>query len=238
MNEIASSTGPSAITFEDVVEALGDTDISTTNASKLRSILGGRGSFSTIQKHLDTIRAQRIHAQQPEAVPVPAAPPELLQMWGAAVQIATAQVRTRLDGVVQERDTLTAELQSSRNDVLALADELESTSAQLEAATATAARVAAEQMASEQSAAQALQAAGQTHNAALQSAVQVLQAADQAHAAEVGGMRLELEAAQHLVKTTRLEAQLGASALQSTLDRLTGQIGELKGLLHSQKDSK
>ena len=107
MSEIASSAGASSITFADVVEALGDTDISTTNASKLRATLGGRGSFSTIQKHLDTIRAQRIKAQQPEAVQVPAAPPELLQMWGAAVQIATAQVRIRLDAVVQTRDMLT-----------------------------------------------------------------------------------------------------------------------------------
>ena len=41
MNELASSIGASAITFENVVDAVGDTDISTTNASKLRAILGG-----------------------------------------------------------------------------------------------------------------------------------------------------------------------------------------------------
>ena len=133
MSEIAISAGASSITFADVVEALGDTDISTTNASKLRSILGGRGSFSTIQKHLDTIRAQRIQAQQPAAVPVPAAPPELLQMWGAAVQIATAQVRIRLDAVVQTRDMLTGDLVVSRGDVASLTAELEGLIYQLEA---------------------------------------------------------------------------------------------------------
>lgn len=214
MTDNTTTASAAPLTFEDVVRAIGDSDPSLTNASKVRALLGGRGSFATIQKHLDTIRAQRLQAAQPEAVPVPAAPPELLQLWGAAVQIATAQVRTRLDGVVLERDTLTAELKSSRGDVIALADDLESTSARLEAATTASAKAAAEQLAAE--------------HLATQERAAVLEL----HAAEAARLRVDLEAARHLAETSRLEAQLGAQALQMTIDRLTDQIGELKSLLH------
>ena len=212
MTDNVTTTTP--LTFEDVAQAIGDCDPGSTNASKVRALLGGRGSFATIQKHLDIIRAQRLHAAQPQAVPVPTAPPELLQLWGAAVQIATAQVRTRLDGVVQERDTLTAELQSSRGDVMAMADELESTSARLEAATTATAKAAADKLAVEQ--------------LATQERATVLEL----HAAETARTRGDLEAARHLEETSRMKAQLGAQALQMTIDRLTDQIGELKSLLH------
>ena len=48
---------PPVVTLDDVRQALGDTDPSTTNAGKLRAILG-RGGMNTVQRHLDTIRAE------------------------------------------------------------------------------------------------------------------------------------------------------------------------------------
>ena len=202
------------LTFDDVAQAIGESDPAQTNANKLRAALG-RGSFATIQKHLEAIRAQRLQAAQPlEAGPVPAAPPELLSMWGAAVAVAVAQVRTRLDGVVQARDTLAQELQSARGDVLALTDELEGTSARAEAAEKAVADVAARQESAEQARAK-------------EQAV-----AKDAHTAEVTALRAELEAAKHQGEKAQLEAKVGAQALQSTIDRLTDQVGELKSLLH------
>ena len=44
----AEVSGP--ITIDDVRLALGETDPSTTNANKIRQIIG-RGGFTTIQKH-------------------------------------------------------------------------------------------------------------------------------------------------------------------------------------------
>ena len=233
MSEIAISAGASSITFADVVEALGDTDISTTNASKLRSILGGRGSFSTIHKHLDTIRAQRIQAQQPAAVPVPAAPPELLQMWGAAVQIATAQVRIRLDAVVQTRDMLTGDLVVSRGDVASLTAELEGLIYQLEASEQECERATEAAQAAEQ----ARQIAEQAQAADSAQAALNAQEVEQVHAVELIEKGVELERLNHQVTTVRLESQLVAQTLQSTIDRLTDQVGELKSLLHGAKPS-
>ena len=210
MNDI-STTAP--ITFEDVVAAVGQSDPAQTNASKVRALLG-RGSFGTIQKHLEKLRTQRIQAEQPEAAPIPPAPAELLQMWGAAVAVATSQVRTRLDGVVQERDSLARELQSARGDVQGLTDELERIGERLEVA---------EEMASQ---AVALQQSGELSKA------QSLASMHEAHTAEIDAMRTELEAVKHAADVARLEAKLGAQALQSTLERLTDQVGELKSLLH------
>jgi hypothetical protein len=214
MTDTTQNTGP--ITIDDVRAALGESDPAQTNASKLRVALG-RGSFATIQKHLDAIRAQRLQAAQPlEAGPVPPAPPELLSMWGAAVAVAVAQVRTRLDGVVQARDTLAQELQSARGDVLSLTDELEVASASADSAEKAATDAAARQESADQ--ARAKEQA----------------AAHDAHTADVTALRSELEAAKHQGEKAQLEAKVGAQALQSTIDRLTDQVGELKSLLHKQ----
>lgn len=47
------------ITIDDARTALDDTDPHHTNASKVRTLLGGRGSFETIQKHLNSLRQAR-----------------------------------------------------------------------------------------------------------------------------------------------------------------------------------
>ena len=246
---VAVATGP--VIFDDVVQALGDSDPAGTNASKLRAVIG-RGSFATIQKHLDTIRAQRDQALQSAEVKIPDAPPELLSMWGAAVAVAVAQVRTRLDGVVQERDSLAQALASARSDVEALSSELESVTAQ---ADATSSELAAQSSAH----AQALHAQEQSATALeteltarVDEAVKLvqvneLQAESNARAIEairlieVSKLQAELagqvaEATQR-VQISELQAKLSAQALQTTIDRLTDQVGELKSLLALQARS-
>ena len=54
------------ITKDEVMAVLGDADPMCTSAAKLRRVLG-RGSFATIQKHLDAIRATRIQTQTTDA---------------------------------------------------------------------------------------------------------------------------------------------------------------------------
>lgn len=207
------ATGP--VTFDDVLRAIRDDDPSGTNASKLRAIIG-RGSFATIQKHLEAIRAQRARASQPAELKTPEAPPELLSMWGAAVAVAVAQVRTRLDQVVQERDSLAQSLAVAYADVEALAGELETMAARADAAGADAAQQITQLQTLAAEHAQALQAQGE--------AAATLQA------------KLSQQVTEGLqqIQLGELQAQLSAQALQTTIDRLTDQVGELKSLLAMQ----
>jgi hypothetical protein len=91
------NTGP--VTIEDVREALGETDPRHINASTVRQIIG-RGSLSTIQKHLYTLRQRTGEAgdasQNIEAPEAPEAPNALRVMWEAAYGLALASVQDRL----------------------------------------------------------------------------------------------------------------------------------------------
>lgn len=79
---------PARVTLEDVRGALGSTPATGTNAGALRKVLG-RGSLSTIQKHLDALRVQAAapaQAQENQAVSMPL---ELAQaLWHHAMQAA------------------------------------------------------------------------------------------------------------------------------------------------------
>lgn len=202
------------LNFDDVVAALSDTDPNQTNASKLRTQIG-RGSLATIQKHLDTIRVQRIQASQSDALPVPPAPPELLAMWGVAVAVATAQVRTRLDAVVRERDVanlrcgaLEQDRKSLEEEVTNLADSLVNIESQYS-------------VAAEKSVADA------------KSVVDQLDATKAAASKNEARLISELSAATAQIKFIELQSQNSSQAMQVTIDRLTDQIGELKSLLHT-----
>lgn len=212
------ATGP--VSFDDVVRAIGDSDPSETNAAKLRTIIG-RGSYATIQRHLDAIRAQRARALQPAEVKTPDAPPELLSMWGAAVAVAVAQVRTRLDSVVQERDSLAQALTSSRGDTQALASELEAMAARAEAAAADAAQQITQlqnQAAEQAQAMQAMQAQAQ----------QALQAQQEAAAQELAAVRQELVSVRHEKELERAQHAAATALLRGELDRLVNNLADLR----------
>ncbi len=100
------NTGP--VGFEDVRAALGDQDPAGTNAGALRRVIG-RGSLSTIQKHLDALRAQAVQPAAPEAGEVPKPPPDLVQsLWAHAWSQAQAMVQTALWGQLTKRKNLYA----------------------------------------------------------------------------------------------------------------------------------
>jgi chromosome segregation ATPase len=93
------STG--AVTLEDVRAAVGDTDPHNTNAGAVRRVIG-RGSLSTIQKHLDALRRERMAAVEASegdtaALEAPEAPREIMRgLWGSAYGLALASVQSKL----------------------------------------------------------------------------------------------------------------------------------------------
>lgn len=213
---------PLPVTLDDVRQALGDTDPSQTNAGKLRAILG-RGGMNTVQRHLDTIRAElRAAALQPlTASTVPPMPADMAAgFWAQAYAAAETLLRRRLDAVTAERDGLEADVAQRRADALAMADDLDAAEAQaVEAAGAAAAAQQAAGVAEQRAQAlqQALQAAEQRTQA-----VQV----EAEHAAQ-------LAAAQHAAELQRVEhdRQVERAALQAALDRAGERTAEALSLL-------
>jgi len=100
MEELEQTKTAGPVTADDVAAALGDTDPHQTNAAAIRQQLG-RGSLSTIQRHLEALRRQQKAAEgvdtaQGEIV-APDAPKGLLRgLWEAAYGLALATVQDRL----------------------------------------------------------------------------------------------------------------------------------------------
>lgn len=222
---------PLPVTLDDVRAALGDTDPSATNAGKLRAAIG-RGGMGTIQRHLDTIRAElRAAALQPlTAGTVPPMPADtaaaVAGLWAQAYAAAETLLRRRLDAVTAERDALAADVAERRADALAMADDLDAAEAR---ATAVAAAAAAEALKAEE-ATRVAQASTQALAEALQAAEQRVIAvqADAAHAAQ-------LAAAQHAAELQRVEHDrlVERQALQAALDRAGERHAEALSLLHA-----
>ncbi len=98
------NTGP--VTFDDVQTVLGEQDPANTNAGALRKLLG-RGSLSTIQKHLDTLRAQAAQPVADVEGEAPKAPSDLLQgLWAMAWGQAQAMVQTALASALAKAEAL------------------------------------------------------------------------------------------------------------------------------------
>jgi Skp family chaperone for outer membrane proteins len=121
-----TSDGP--ITFADVVLAVGDSDPARVNARDLRERIG-RGSLSTIQKHLAAIREETGRASISRfADKIPDPPNDLIgAVWSAAFVAAQASSLVRLEALAAERDLLGSLHESLARDVNTLAEELDST---------------------------------------------------------------------------------------------------------------
>lgn len=220
-------TGP--ITLAEVRAAVGDTDPNATNAGALRKIMWNRGSYATIQKHLDTIRRERAPAPPLAPGTAPAAPAEAVGLlWNAAYSAVQAHVLARLESVTSERDRLTAALATTQDDLAAMAadvdaltDAASSAKAASDAATEALAKAtaeAAEALAAEQASAAKAATAAASHVTNLESIIERIGAA-----------------ANHQAEMAKRDAQLTAQSMQSTIDRLTDQVGELKSLLHASR---
>lgn len=115
------SEAPAPITYDDVVSAaqalLNAGEKATTIA--VREQLG-RGSFTTIKKHLDRWNVE----QAPSPAPAPSVPPQLESLWGearreaeerlAAERAALEQLSAQLDARLHAMEVATAEAQHER----------------------------------------------------------------------------------------------------------------------------
>lgn len=206
-----NTTGP--ITLDDVRAALGDTDPASTNAGALRLIIG-RGSNATVQKHLDSIRAELVPVAPVAPGAAPAAPAEAVAaMWGAAYAAAQLLTLGRLETVTAQREQLLNTVAQQAQDLSAA---LSSVDDMTDAATMAAGNAAA-------AAAQHVQELTKVQGEAV-AAMEALQ-----------GVRAALERAQadaaHAAQLSTRDAQISAQAMQGTIDRLNDQVSELKSLL-------
>lgn len=219
MTSEIQNTGP--VTLDDVRAAIGDTDPSTTNASKLRAALG-RGSQSTIQKHLDFIRAELAAAAPSlEATAAPEVPKELTQaIWSAAWNAAQAKTAGALAQAQAQAVQQAQELATARSDTLAAQQEVD---------------LMAEALAAQQ--AQAIQ----QQDTSLEALAQLQQEA-QSQAQQIAELRQELakQAQQHaqaalVVQQAQELAAAKAGAIEATLrgelDRHISQLADLRAAL-------
>lgn len=214
---------PAIVTLEDVRQQLDvlQLDARKTNAAVIQRALG-RGGTSTVQKHLDAIRAE---LNRPVVVvadgEIPTGPKEALDaLWRAAWSAAQLQTSAALATALLERDRARSELETARADLEAL--DMELTTAQVLASSAAEAAQAAQQA---QEAAQAALVAAQAQaqadgEAALQAALQAQEAAQsQAQAIQ----------AAHALEIAHAETRI--ATLQGQLDRMVEQLAEVKSLL-------
>ena len=208
------NTGP--ITIDDVRAALADTDPTTTNAGALQKLIG-RGSNATVQKHLDTIRAERAPAPVAPGA-APAAPADAVAaIWGAAWAAAQVHTLGRLERVAADRDHLAGQVVQLGQDLAAALSELDGVKVGTDAL---------------------VKASGEAVGAIQAERDEALEIANEAKQA-LEASRIDFErlkaGAQANEAMLKKDAQNAALTLQSTIDRLTDQVGELKSLLHHPK---
>ena len=132
------------ITAEDVrvaVEQLGGPN--HTNAAKIRELLG-RGSFATIQKHLQALRDAQNGPELPEdQESAPPAPGDVLgafnAAWKAAWGMAEQRHASMLAHLLAECRTLATERDMARADLAAMLEQFEQAEARAEMAEKSAA---------------------------------------------------------------------------------------------------
>lgn len=213
MTESATTVGP--VTLDDVRAALGDLDPSATNSGALRRVLG-RGSFTTIQKHLDLIR-QELAAPALEALgAAPEVPRELVQaLWSAAWMAAQARTAGALAQAQAQAAQQTAALAVARAD-------------------AEAAQVEVDQMGQALAAAQAL-VAQQADQAAQELAVQQHAAQELAaqQVLELATLRQDLAIVKQAQALELARSQAVEATLRGELDRQISQLADLRAALGS-----
>lgn len=244
---LAPASASARVTIDDVRTVLEGTDPNQTNAGKVRVLLGGRGSFETIQKHLGTLRAELAAASAPPLAvdQVPAMPAEAaLAMWVAAWTAAQLATMTRAEKLAAERDAALLKLESMGQDVSGLVTTVDEQSAQLDAAAAVISDTQSAMAAAHvQAAADSAKAQAATAHAADELARVTAAAAQSAAAAAVEIEQLAKSAAANLAKVRADAAHAseladaGRELMRQELMRLTDQIGELKAALYKRADS-
>lgn len=205
------NTGP--VGFEDVRAALGDQDPASTNAGALRKVLG-RGSLSTIQKHLDTLRTQAVQPAVQEVGEVPKPPQDLIQgVWAHAWAAAQALVQTALASALAKSEALATALRIAEADAVAAQAEADQARDELGAVVAR------------------LEGLDGQHKAAIDQ----IQAA---HQEQVLALRAGLSDARHDAEQARNELAVAQArhaadlaVLRGELDRQVSQLADLRAAL-------
>jgi hypothetical protein len=205
------------ITFEDVRSAVGESDPNSTNASKIRAQLG-RGSFATIQKHIETLRELLRDSVNPvESTSIPAPSNDVVNaLWGTAYNYASNMFHTNQARLSLQRDNLMEQLEMMRVDFESVLERVDK--AEQELADACAVRDSSVAvLVDAQSDLKALQVAFDQFRE--KSALEASQAA---------------LAAANEVQLLQRDRTIERQSMQATVDVLTGQVGELKSLLAMQ----
>lgn len=213
------------VTIDDVRTALEGADPNQTNAGKVRALLGGRGSFETIQKHLNTLRQELVTAAMPPvaADQVPPLPADAAAaMWQAAYSAAQVQTLRRAETLAAERDAALLKLETMGQDVAGLVDTVDQQAAELERAAVAVANVQADHLAD-------------------LDRLKIEAEAAAAHAGELadelGRVRQELVQARADAQHAAELAEAGRQMLRQELERLTDQVGELKAALYKRAEA-
>lgn len=208
----------SRVNIDDVRTILEGTDPNQTNASKVRALLGNRGSFETIQKHLGTLRAELAAAAAPPvaADQVPPVPTEAVyQIWVAAWTAAQAGTMARAEKLAAERDSALLKLETMGQDLAEHLETMDEQASKLDQAAATVGTVQAAHLAD----------------------VARLEALHLADQKDLERTRQELAkekaAAQHAAEI----AESGRDLIRQELARLTDQVGELKAALYKRAET-
>ena len=205
------TTGP--VTFDDVRAALGDQDPTGTNAGAVRRIIG-RGSLSTIQRHLDALRAQAVQPAAEVDGEAPKAPAELVQsLWAQAWAQAQALVQTALAAALAKCEALGQALGMAQADAVAAQAEADQARDDLGAVVAR------------------LEGLDGQHKAAIDQ----IQAA---HQEQVLALRAGLSDARHDAEQARNELAVAQArhaadlaVLRGELDRQVSQLADLRAAL-------
>ena len=222
MENVSQINSGATVTVEDVAAAceMMGVNAAETNSNKVRQNLG-RGSLSTIQKHLQSLRDDAARVQEPPTqTGVPPVPTEvhsaLNSLWNAAYLAASRDFAGQLVKAWSERDLMRESVITWRADVESLTDQLD------------------EEVAASVQAKADRETAIEQRNEAVQSLLSVRQSSEEQVEQIQAAAVKESSAAAHRAELNALERTIERQSLQSTIDRLTDQIGELKGLLSLQ----
>lgn len=210
------------VTADDVKAAIGS---GATNAAQIRAAIG-RGSFTTIQKHIQTLRSEAA-AQQQQQKPgeMPSPPSDLISSlwsftWNAA-QAQTADSLARALLRVRELENSLAQSQSDATENALLLDALEARAAAAEVREAELRQSLADQKAqAEAQAREHAKASEQTLNDVRGSLTNALSSLNE----EKQGRALD---------TAKHEAVVAALRLET--DRLVQQLADLKSFFSEKK---
>lgn len=217
-----ATQGP--VTLEDVRAALGETDPYSTNAAAVRRTLG-RGSLSTIQKHLDALRAKGAAQALEVAGAAPDAPKDLIaSIWSYAWTAAQARTAGALAAAQAQQAATAAALAVAQADAAAAQQEADEAAQELEESQQQA-RQALEEVQSQ--AAQMKEA----HAVALAQAQAMAAAQQDQHAQAAAQFRSDLEHMQQAAALAAAQHEAGIATLRGEVDRLVSQLADLRAAL-------